>query len=315
MTNQDILKRLAYIKYLYKSGVEQSKQPEAVSYTSILSFHDSIDWFMHLACIKEGLSEKQKYDIITANNPNRQNKSKQINYYLMDYFTLIPNLTQSASVEKVNNIRNHLKHTFQIPAQVEIEECKNISTLFFEENTKTIFGYSFDEISIIDLINYEVVRDLLKDATLYQSKGETEECLNEVSKAFYELNHVDIDFIRGKKQFSYIDIYNIPHLQIPNLEDKPELQALKLNIDGVIHAYNNNFHKINESMKVFVLGIDYRKYLKLISFMPTTSMKDKEGNYSVTKVMSLESITKEDLGFAIDFVIDCAFKIQKFRLS
>jgi hypothetical protein len=67
-------------------------------------------------------------------------------------------------------------------------------------------------------------------------------------------------------------------------------------------------------MKIFALGIDYRKYLKLKSFMPSTSIKDSDGNYHVTKVRNVESISDEDLTFAINFIIDCTLQIQKFKL-
>ncbi len=60
MTIQDILRRLSYIKHLYNVGIEQSKQPNSMSYISVLTFHDSIDWFMNLACLKLGISDKEK---------------------------------------------------------------------------------------------------------------------------------------------------------------------------------------------------------------------------------------------------------------
>ncbi len=232
----------------------------------------------------------------------------------MDYFTIIPTLSLGSSVEKINNRRNNLKHQFQIPAQVEVDECKSIATLFFENNTKSIFGHDFNDISIIDLIEYEEVKNLLKNAVVFKTKGEIENCMSEISKAFFELGQVDIDFIRDKQQFSYIDIYSIPHLQIPDLQGKKELQTLKLYMDSVINAYNKNFHKINESLKIFALGIDYRKYLKFKSFIPTTSIKDKQGVYTVTKARNIE-ITHDDLNFAIDFVLDCSLQIQNFKLN
>lgn len=304
MTNQDIIRRLAYIKYLYKVGIEQSKQSDTISYVAVLSFHDSIDWFMNLACLKLGITEKDKKRIA----------GKQL-IALMDYFVVIPTLTLGASVEKINNRRNNLKHHFQIPAQVEVEECKGIATVFFDENTKAIFGCNFSDISIIDLIEHEDIRHLLKNAESFKNESKAENCINEVSKAFFELSQVDINFIRKKQQFKYIDIYSIPYLQIPGLEENKEFQILKAYIDSIINAYNRNFQEINESINIFALGIDYRKYLKLKSFMPTTSMKDKQGVYSVTKARNIETITNEDLDFAIDFILECTLQIQKFKYN
>ncbi len=310
MTNQDILKRLAYIKFLYKAAIDQSKQPEIIAYTSILTVHDAIDWFMNLACLHNKLTEKQKIAAIIAKKQNHQGK----NIYLMDYFIILPILKYEPEVSSINDLRNNLKHQFILPSQIGIAESINTAKNFFEENTKLIFSLDFNEISIIDLIAFEPIRDVLKKAIIFQSKNETENCISEISKAYYELWQIDIDFIREKKQFSYIDIFSLPHLQIPNLENNPELKTLKLYIDSIINAYNNNFQELNDSMKIFALGIDYRKYLKLKSFIPSTSMKDKDGNYHVTKARNVENISTEDLTFAIDFIIDCALQIQKFKL-
>lgn len=311
MTNQDILKRLAYIKFLYKTAVDQSKQPEVVSYTSILTIHDAIDWFMHLCCLKNQITETQKLTKIISIDPKRKGK---MNVYLMDYFTILPSLKLEAGVNGVNTLRNNLKHKFILPSQIGVTESINTAKEFFEENTKLIFSLDFNEISIIDLIGVPSIRDLLKKAVIFQNNRETENCISEISKAYYELWQIDIDFIRGKKQFSYIDILSKPYLTIPQIYNQPEFQLLKLYIDSVIGTYNQNFQELNDSMKIFALGIDYRKYLKLKSFMPSTTMKDKEGKYQVTKAKDIENISDEDLTFAIDFIIDCTLQIQKFKL-
>ncbi len=311
MTNQDILKRLAYIKFLFKVGVDQSKQPEVIAYTSVLTIHDAIDWFMNLACIKSKITESQKLSAIIAKNPKRKGKT---NIYLTDYFTILPDLKHEVEINSINTLRNNLKHNFILPSQLGITESVNSAKDFFEENTKIVFSLDFNDVSIIDLISSEPIRNLLKQAIVFQDKNEVENCISEISKAYYELWQIDIDFIRGKKQFSYIDIYSKPYLQIPGLEGKFELQVLKGYIDSLITTYNKNFQELNDSMKIFALGIDYRKYLKFKSFIPSTSIKDKDGNYQVTKARDMESISNQDLTFAIDFIIDCSLQIQKFKL-
>ena len=94
-------------------------------------------------------------------------------------------------------------------------------------------------------------------------------------------------------------------MQIPQLEDKPEIQMLKLYIDSIINAYNRNFQELNDSMKIFALGIEYRKFLKFKSLIPSTSIKDSKGIYHVTKPNNLDTITEDDLTFAIEFLVDC----------
>lgn len=311
MTNHDIIKRLAYIKLLYRIGVEQSKQAEALAFTSILTIHDTIDWFMTLACLKNSITEKQKVQAILEQNPKRQGKA---NVYLMDYFTILPILKHETDVNNINTLRNNLKHEFILPSQLGISETVNTARVFFEDNTKLIFSLDFNEISIIDVISSSVIKQLLKNALAFQNKKDIENCIKEISKAYYELWQTDIDFIRSKKQFSYIDIYSIPQLQIPHLEDKPEMQILKSYIDSIINAYNRNFQELNDSMKIFALGIEYRKFLKFKTIIPLTSIKDSNKVYHVTKLNNLDTITEEDLTFAIEFLVDCTLHVEKFKL-
>jgi len=58
MDRDIILKRLAFIKYLYGLGENQSHLPEPLSGCSILMFHDSIEMFLQLA--KETLDAPRK---------------------------------------------------------------------------------------------------------------------------------------------------------------------------------------------------------------------------------------------------------------
>jgi len=44
-----IIKRLAFIKYLYKLAVDQSRRPEPLCSASILTFHDAVELFLQLA--------------------------------------------------------------------------------------------------------------------------------------------------------------------------------------------------------------------------------------------------------------------------
>jgi len=42
MLNESVVRRLAFIKYLYKVAIEQSQRLEPLCATSILTFHDAI---------------------------------------------------------------------------------------------------------------------------------------------------------------------------------------------------------------------------------------------------------------------------------
>lgn len=53
-----IIRRLATIKYLYRIGVEQSMQVEAIAGFSILSFHDCAEMFLLLVAENKEIDSK-----------------------------------------------------------------------------------------------------------------------------------------------------------------------------------------------------------------------------------------------------------------
>jgi hypothetical protein len=64
MIDKEILiKRLSIVKLLYKTGLEQSKQSESISFFSILTFHDSIEMFLKLASEHKGV-KSDKFSFI-----------------------------------------------------------------------------------------------------------------------------------------------------------------------------------------------------------------------------------------------------------
>lgn len=65
-----IIKRLAFIKYLYRVAVEQSQKSEPLCAASVLFFHDAVELFLqlaseHLDIGKEGLKFMEYWDLIS----------------------------------------------------------------------------------------------------------------------------------------------------------------------------------------------------------------------------------------------------------
>src|SRR6266487_3220116 len=124
--DQTTISRLAYIRYLYTIGAQQSRQPEPLSSASILTFHDSVELFLQLA------SEVW-------------NASPSTNQEFMGYWDIlrphIPGgqLSQKESMGRLNTARSGLKHRGIWPNKGVIDELATSVTNFFEDNTPTVF--------------------------------------------------------------------------------------------------------------------------------------------------------------------------------
>jgi len=295
------LKRLALIKNLCRAATEQSKLPETLAYVSVLMFHDAIDMFMQLSAEHIGLAQK---------------KGKHT--FLMDYFDLLPQLQLKASVDKVNNRRNNLKHSGLIPAKLEIEETKITCESFFNSNCPLIFNVSFEEISLLDLISIDSVKQFLQLAEKSLLNGELIECCKDVRRAFYELTNDSPDDDRLKYHLNnHISLPRDRYAKIGNERFDHFMENMK-------STYDKNFQAVKKSFFVISLGIDYRKYLKFEYLAPPLihvwsdtqhgHFPDKD-KYVFAGNIDGRIMVPDECRFLIDFVTDCAVKVQEFSLS
>jgi hypothetical protein len=197
----EITKRLAFIKYLYRLGEKQAKQPEPMCWSAILTLHDTLELFLQL--IAEHLEINRRRN----------------NVHFMDYWTLTepklrelnkPVLTQKIAMERLNRARVDFKHLGINPSKSSIEDDFCVNTrIFLENNSLSVFDTDLFDISLVDLINCEKAKKYLKKAEKLQSEGNTEDALLNISAAF---EYLIFDFKKKMKkkwtpysaQFCYI---------------------------------------------------------------------------------------------------------------
>ena len=283
MNKEILLKRLSIVKLLYKQGVEQSKQSEATSFFSILSFHDCVDMFLNIA----------------AEHINVPKKANQ-KLYLRDYLTLIPNIIGDASMLKLNDRRNNIKHNSVIPGRIEIEASRVNVTDFLIDNTPIIFGFRFEDISLFELVAFSETKNHLISSQSAIDKAENQKAIEEVTIGFYKLiysyKNSKINWRRGQ-QFEFITPIHF--------RDTQSSRALA--------KINENLISINMALEIIALGLDYRKYSKFQILTPIAT-KMQNGEY-VLEMFGERNWNKENCQFLIDFVVECALKLQEFDFS
>lgn len=315
MTKEVLIRRLSLIKHLYRTGLEKASLPETISFTSILLLHDSIDMFMNLAA--------EKKEIKKAINQKT---------FLMNYFDLIPELTLKASINKINKRRNALKHDGIVPAKLEIEDTCSVAKYFFEENTKIIFDKDFEDISLFDLITFDKVKLFLKTANDFYEEAKFEEAAKEIAKSYFHLLLIEESLNKSKVKNPWYDSADIwlikdnrffakafePFLEGQEFKEPKTADGYVEVTEGVasLHSnYQKAFSYIFQSLRVFALGLDYKKYSHYESFMPIVYSYNVETNYYTIgiRLTHPKNITKENVLFAIDFVMEFALKIQEFK--
>nr|WP_315232411.1 hypothetical protein [uncultured Flavobacterium sp.] len=285
MIDKEILiKRLSIIKLLYKTGLEQSKQSESISFFSILTFHDSIEMFLKLASEHKGI-KSDKFSFIV-------------------YWNHLP-LTLKESMNNLNSRRVNLKHRGLLPAKIEIETSRVNASDFFEQNTLSIFGLNFSEISLFELIKFKKTKNLLISAQKRLISNEIENCIFDVAVSFQELLS---EYKENKFDYRKRTLFNFSKsIRLDRNSKNNEGQLV-----DIVKQMNDKFSEIENTLEVISLGIDFRKYSKFTMITPELYKEISTGNYVIHNQKYFEEIRSEDCQFLIDFVLDCSLKLQEF---
>lgn len=135
VADKDIRRRLAFIRYLHRVGLEQSRQPEPLQSASTLTFHDAVELFLHLVFEDRGgggsLPGFGEYWERIATTPKPVTLGGKV------------------SMGKLDRARASLKHHGQFPATGDVEEFRGSVTNFLQENTRAAFDADFDTFSIV----------------------------------------------------------------------------------------------------------------------------------------------------------------------
>jgi hypothetical protein len=147
MDRIDLSKRLAFVRYMYQIGEQQAETPLPYGALAVLSFHDSIEWFLLTACEYHTVNASEKATV-------------------HQYFDLLRSLdiTGKMALNKINSARNGLKHRLTIPSSISIRDLQVLTKNFLEENTSILFDAGFADISMLDMIVSDSVRSNLQEA-------------------------------------------------------------------------------------------------------------------------------------------------------
>ncbi len=289
--NTETIRRLAFIKYFFQFAQEQSKLPSPQNYISILMFHDSVELFLHLSA-----------EYLGAN-------LRDINF--MKYFTRINNeledkeLSQKISMDKLNKTRVSLKHRGLYPNPDDIDYFRFSTQTFFEENCPIVFGIEFADISLLNLIQDEEVRKELENAQNISNNDQYKESLEIIAIAFHILLE---NYEKDKK------VYELSPFRIGVDLDREMDFSNGYNENRGLYNLTKTVKRIQDVLKIIILNLDYRKYLKFRLLTPDYVIYAKGVKFSTTWRSRRDQMDfkKEDVEYCIEFVIESALKLQEF---
>jgi hypothetical protein len=289
--------RLAFIRYLYQTGLTQSRAPSPLSCASLLTMHDAVELFLQLA--------SEHLNVGTSNQA------------FMDYWDVLnakltPKvLEQKESMRRLNKARVALKHHGTFPSDLDIEAFHLSTTSFFRDNTLLVFGIALDNISLIEFVNPNSSRQRLKDAQDQIQNGDTLAALDNVAVAFSEMIADYED--RKRSQYHTSPFFFGQRMTFFNsffmgLSRSPSDRKLAEFVDTV----KESIESMQNAIKMLALGVDYRKYSRFKMLTPHLT-RVVSGDWAIQRRLADEhKPPQEDANFCIDFVIESAIALAEF---
>jgi len=295
-----IVKRLAFIKYLYQTSVIQSRAPSPLKCASILTMHDAVELFLHLA---------SEYLDAGSNQPN-----------FMDYWDSLKKklepkeLGQKGSMRRLNKARVSLKHHGTFPSDFDIESFRASVTAFFKDNTQLVFDSNIDDISLIDFVNPETARVRLKNAQDHIKSGDIHAALDEIAIGF---NEMIADYENRKRNY----FHSSPFYFAKNMAFQSSFfiglrHGSSTSIENKLGSFVDNVKESIEAMqnaiKILALGIDYRRYSRFKMLTPHILLTTN-GEWIIQRThKDSEEYSEDDARFCLDFTIESAFALIEY---
>lgn len=308
----DKTERLIFVKYLLGQSEHQKGLERPVSSTAILTLHDLVECFLQLAY--EHLTQKSK---LNGNNI-LDTYSEELNKILSPKGELLIN---KAFIKRLNELRNQLKHATIFIDKKNIDNLHAETEIFLIDFTTIFFQIAFSEISILNLLSNEIIRDQLIDAENQIKLSEYKNAIISIGKAFYEYEQMATE-IKGKQGYNLVKTYHsrvdytrVYHYSIGGKDLDSNLQR---GLEDVAKDINEIKNDIITMRKVQLLNVDTRKYLAFKDIMPHVSKVQRHENnlffyeYFIPQADKIDNktYTSEQVKFCFDFVVDSIFNFQ-----
>lgn len=260
-----IMTRLAFVRLFFQQGIDQSRQPDPLNVSSVLTLHDTVELFLQVVAEHRGV-KLGKFVAFT------------------EYWKLLdpardPNgvaLSGERPMARLNDLRVAFKHNGTLPSATAIAQACADARAFLEANTLTVFGMPFDTIDMAEVIPQAGVRDKVRAATSEAVGGDLVEAMGLLSEAYDELFGIPGPAIpsgvpRFGRTVAPISSTNIAAALRPAPGDRTRKPAGVdyRRVAAEINSLMDATREMQLAMRVMAVGIDYRQFARFKRLTPS----------------------------------------------
>jgi hypothetical protein len=289
---RDLNRRLAFVRYLYGLGVDQSHKPEPFAAVAVLTFHDACEMFLQIAAEHNSVaSDKQR-------SPD-----------FLEYWPLFEKQAQlqvasKASMIRLNRVRGNLKHGGVLPAHNEIAGFRTAVTSFLDDNSLSLLGVNLNDVSLTSMIRSDDVRDPLERAETALSAGNLQVVMEEAARAF-TVSMRGFESRPRSSPYPWGQSYSLRSANASLFRavgEPDELRDIRRTLDRVVDVFA-------EAITVVAYNLDFDNYLMFKTHAPVVH-EMLGGNMIVEWTAHHERTEPEVIQRCLNFVIDTAIRLE-----
>jgi hypothetical protein len=298
----DVVRRLAYIRYLHGLGIEQSRLPDPMSSAALLMFHDAVDSFLLMAAEHLGapaIHEFEKY--WDALKPAK--------------LTGGVDLPVQQGMKRLNRQRVALKHHGSQPNQATIELIKNDTDTFLAAACQLLFGQDYNAISMSSVIPQKAVRDLAVQADTASASGDPVSAMIALVDAWDELfnpwprttANEDSSPLRFGPAITWTVSADDIAAYLHNETSSHRHPRRNEDIGRQIAEVTDVARALQNAAQLTAIGVDYAQYLRFESLVPRRD--DFMNGRRVYRAPAAYAPTQEHVAFCLQFVVTAALRL------
>jgi len=309
------MKRLSYIRLLYQQAVAQSHAPAPLNFSTVLTFHDVMEYFFIVAVAH--LGNKQGLDLRDAFVDNvKKLRAPDGN-----------RLSSLDVVRRIGHDRNGFKHNGSIPGPDQVEQARRDVTMFLEGNCPRLFGVEFSDVSMLHIVPQDAVRDHLKAGRVAADAGDIQAGMAEVAFAFDQLIMTwsngkylsGSSFLAEAFNLDANDYRSSRRIEVfPRPSDKGVQDATGSLASSVREAFKDverQLETVRHILRIQITGVDMMGYVRFAMIVPEIVVSANGNRDAVDRIGKLH-YTPENYDLCEMFVVDSALRIGQgdFRL-
>lgn len=289
------IKRLAFAKYLFSIGIEQSKSSDLQAAAAILAFHDSIEFFLQVA----------------SEHLNAVSKKEPLFH---EYWPILKEkldgkqVPQEVSMRRLHKARNNLKHGGNLPSKIDVDSFRVLAAAFFEEASQIFFKLDFSDISLIEYVSIEAVRlDLLR-AEDFANKKDFDNAAEALAIAFERLMDERLEQASNPLFLNPL-LLNAKSAHL--LHGRHAQNADGIGLRKFANGMEQAIDEIRNEFRILATGINYKKYARFR--VSTPRIVSKYGGEYIAQLVKFSGYIEpcqEFIDFGVRFVIDCSIHME-----